>query len=403
MRRLAMMLKHRLRTSLWFIPLVAAIIGIVLSVVTLAIDHTFPDALIPRSLTGDPNAALVILSTIAASMVSLTALVLTITSVVVQLAMGQFSPRSVRPFLQDRPSQIAIGVFVGTFAHAMLAMRAVESFGQQGTVPGLTIVVSYTLVIIDIVVLVAYVHHIGNSLKVDSIIQSVGVETRQLLDKLYPDRDSTARPTDHRDVIASDRAGTIFLVDHGELVTIGERAGGCLTMAVGAGSFVPEGAPLFWWDGENAEVDHDAVRRAVAIGPERTMDQDAAFGIQTLADIGERALSESFNDQTTAAQVVDRLHDILRQLSARSFPTGAFPDANGVVRLRVPMPTWDDYVSLAFDDLTLAAQDSPSVIRRIRRALEDLVSAAPEGRREPLAVRLSDLVDENRAKAHQPV
>src|SRR4051795_4287321 len=183
------MIEHSLHTSLWVIPFACAVAGILLSLGTVWIDRSVGDTFVPRVLTGDPNAALIILSTIAASMVSLTALVLTITSVVVQLAMGQFSPRSVRPFLQDRPSQFAIGVFVGTFAHAMLAMRAVLSFSHPGDVPGLTIVVSYTLVIVDIVVLVAYVHHIANSLKVDSIIRSIGTETRGLIDKLFPEPD----------------------------------------------------------------------------------------------------------------------------------------------------------------------------------------------------------------------
>src|SRR3954452_11959879 len=84
-------------TGLWLIPFLCAVAGVGLSVVTIAIDRSIPEELVPRSITGDPDAALIILSTVAASMVSLTALVLTITSVVVQLAMGQFSPRSVRP------------------------------------------------------------------------------------------------------------------------------------------------------------------------------------------------------------------------------------------------------------------------------------------------------------------
>ena len=81
-----------------------------------------------------------ILSTIAASMVSLAALVLTITMVVVQLAMGQFSPRIVQTFLRDKPSQIAVGLFVATFVHAMLTLREVQ-VGGGGSVPGLAILV----------------------------------------------------------------------------------------------------------------------------------------------------------------------------------------------------------------------------------------------------------------------
>ena len=70
-------------------------------------------------------------------MVSLTALVLTITMVVVQLAMGQFSPRIVQRILQDKPSQLAIGLFVATFVHAILALaRGDESRRRHRPGPG---------------------------------------------------------------------------------------------------------------------------------------------------------------------------------------------------------------------------------------------------------------------------
>src|SRR6476660_5135690 len=123
------------RGSLWFIPVVCVGAGVALSFITLWIDSRSDYALVPRSFTGGPDAALAILGAVATSMVSLAALVLTITMVVVQLAMGQFSPRIVQPILKDRPSQLAIGIFVGTFAHAMLALREVKSDGE-GAVPG---------------------------------------------------------------------------------------------------------------------------------------------------------------------------------------------------------------------------------------------------------------------------
>jgi uncharacterized membrane protein len=62
--------------------------GVGLSVGTIAIDKAYDYELIPQSFSGGPDAALEILGTVAASMVSLAALVLTITMVVVQLAMG---------------------------------------------------------------------------------------------------------------------------------------------------------------------------------------------------------------------------------------------------------------------------------------------------------------------------
>lgn len=83
-----------LRGSLWFVPVLCVGAGVLLSFVTLWIDGRTDYNLVPRSFTGGPDAALAILGAIATSMVSLAALVLTITMVVLQLVMGQFSPRS---------------------------------------------------------------------------------------------------------------------------------------------------------------------------------------------------------------------------------------------------------------------------------------------------------------------
>src|SRR6478672_9836418 len=178
------------RGSLWFVPVLCVGAGVALSFATLWIDGQTGYTLIPQPLTGGPDASLSILSAVAASMVSLAALVLTITMVVVQLAMGQFSPRIVQPILKDKPSQFAIGIFVGTFAFAMLAMRQVLiGSSGPGRVPGLTVVVAFVLVVVSIAVLVLYVHHIGRSLRVSALIELVGEDTRRLLDKQYPGHD----------------------------------------------------------------------------------------------------------------------------------------------------------------------------------------------------------------------
>ena len=79
-------------------------------------------------------------------MVSLAALVLTITMVVVQLAMGQFSPRIVQTFLRDKPSQFAVGLFVATFVHAMLTLREVQ-FGDGDRCRAWRSLVAYVLVV----------------------------------------------------------------------------------------------------------------------------------------------------------------------------------------------------------------------------------------------------------------
>ena len=69
--------------------------------------------------------------------------------------------------------------------HTLLALREVNGAPDE-TVPGLAVVVAYALVFTSIVVLVAYVHHIGQALRVSALIELVGDGTRRLLDRVYP-------------------------------------------------------------------------------------------------------------------------------------------------------------------------------------------------------------------------
>ena len=380
-----------IRSSVWFLPVVCVVGGVMLSFATLAVDSSADYKLIPETITGGPDAAVAILSTVAASMVSLAALVLTITMVVVQLAMGQFSPRIVQTILQDKPSQMAIGIFVGTFAHAVVALRAVR-FEEGGQVPGLAILVAFVLVLVSIMVLVLYVDHIGKSLRVASLIELVGADTRKLLDDLYPDRGDAADPAPER-VVAAPHSGVVTHVGHDDLIGLARTAGCTLELVPALGEFVPGGAPLFLVHGDPHDLDGDKVAQSVVLGLERTLRQDVAYGFRLLVDIAERSLADSpFLDPTTAVQAIDRLHDCLRQLAPRPFPDGTHFDDQGEVRLIVPSMDWEAYVRLAFEEIRMAGAQSPQVARRLRAALEDLKTVAPPSR-QPVLDRQLELLE----------
>ena len=392
----------QVRGGLWFVPVMCVIAGVVLSYVTLWLDELSGYDLIPRSFTGGPDAALTILGAVATSMVSLAALVLTITMVVVQLAMGQFSPRIVQPILKDKPSQFAIGIFVGTFAFAMLAMRQVLiGSSGPGRVPGLTVVVAFVLVVVSIAVLVLYVHHIGRSLRVSALIELVGEDTRRLLDAQYPGPDEP-RPVD-RSLVAATSSGVLCHVEFERLVEAARNADCTLHLIPAFGEFVASGAPLLRVEGELTEDQLDEARDAIVLGLERTLDQDVAYGLRLLVDIAERSLSDSpFLDPTTAVQALDRLHDCLRHIARREFHDGQFTDAEGVVRVTLRVMNWEAYVHLAYDEIRQAGAGTPQVARRMRASLEDLVQYAPPQRRAVLLdqLRLLDLAIENQVAEH---
>ncbi len=392
--RIAKFVQH-VSASLWFVPVLCVLAGVAISFGTIALDRYFDYAAIPESLVGGPDAATAILATVAASMVSLAALVLTITMVVVQLAMGQFSPRIVQRILQDKPSQLAIGLFVATFVHAILAIREVTNNGDgTGNVPGIAVVTAFILVLVSIAVLVMYVHHIGQSLRVSSLIELVGKDTRKLLDRKYPDKGPAiaSEPGAPRIVFAR-RSGVITGIGHDDLVDAAKQASVWLELIPALGEFVPAGAPLFRVHGDEDGLDEGRLHKSLIVTLEPTLDEDVAYGVRLLVDIAERSLSDSpFQDPTTAVQAIDRLHDVLRQLARRPFSDGRHRDSAGEVRLVVRSMSWEAYVHLAFDEIRMVGAGSPQVSRRLKAALDDLRSIAPLARVDVLDEQLELLV-----------
>jgi uncharacterized membrane protein len=374
-------------SSLWFVPVVCVLGGVAISFGTISLDRAFDYQAIPQALVGRPTSANAILTTIAASMVSLAALVLTITMVVVQLAMGQFSPRIVQRILRDKPSQLAIGLFVATFVHAVLTIREVVDRGDgTGQVPGIALATSYLLVLASIAVLVIYVHHLGQALRVSAMIELVGNDTRKLVDRRYPDSGPPS-PVDPETpgVVAARESGVVTMIRTQALVAEAHRVDCVLELVPPLGAFVPAGGPLFIVHGHPDELDEERLFSALSLKLEPTLDEDVAYGMRLLVDIAERSLSESpFQDPTTAVQAIDRLHDILRQLARRPFSDGRVPDDNGEIRLLVKTMTWENYVHLAFDEIRMAGAGSPQVSRRLVAALMDLRGVALPERIEVL-------------------
>src|SRR3712207_1327209 len=383
----ALRLRHSVRTSLWLLPIGCLAAGILLAVGTLAVDRATDYTLVPQSLTGTPSDAQTILSSFATAMVSLTSLVLTVTLVAVQLAMGQFSPRIVGALLTDRWSQLAIGLFGATFLVAVLTLREVRG-SDTGTVPGLSMLLSYALMLASIVVLVLYVHHAGQGLRVAGLIDLVGDRSREFIIREHGDSPVV---TGGRDEIVAARPGNVIRVDRPALVAAARQADRVLELVPVLGDFVIGGAPLLRvHPGTRSAVSADGrptgrlratdVTRHVLLGPERVHTEDLAYGFRKLVDIAVRSIAQPFNDPTTTVQALHRLHDLLRLIAARPLPCGEHRDEDGVVRLIERTVSWDGYVRLAFDEIRLAGASEPQVTRKMCVALADLKSVAPPDR-----------------------
>jgi uncharacterized membrane protein len=302
--------------------------------------------------------------------------------------MGQFSPRIVRALLQDRQSQFAYGLFGATFTFALLAIRGLDE--PKGFVPGITVLTAYGLTLASIGTLFLYMHHSGQRLSAAGLISFVGGNLIAEVTR-YPEMwtaTTHGHAADDEQIVLANRSGVVDHLNVDGLVDVATANDCCITVMPRLGDFVPTSAPLTRVQWADSAIRRDVakeVRRHIVLKPSRSHTDDPTFGMRKLVDIAERSLASGpFTDPTTAVQAIDHLHDALRQLAHRRLPPTEYRDASGRVRLVTRQLDWSGFVRLAFDEIRLAGAGSPQVARRLRAALEDLLSVAPPDRHAAL-------------------
>jgi uncharacterized membrane protein len=397
----------RLRDTFWVVPLTFALAAVFLGLGLTALDDWLDTSLeLPLLFAGGPEGARSVLSAIITSMISFTGLVFSITIVVLQLTSSQFSPRVLRTFLRDWVNQVALGVFVATFVYSLVVLRAVRGTAETDTfVPQISVTVAFGFVLASVAVFLLYIDHIAQSIRAATIVTQIGEDTRVAIERTHPSdtepRTRVPPPATAGRRVASDASGVVQQVDDRALLELAEAHGVTIRMVRAVGEFVPEGAALLEVHGADLP-DEASLRAAVHLGKERVLDDDPGFGLRQLVDIAERALSPGINDPTTAVQVIDQLHDLLRLLAARPLPERQTLGEDGRLAVHVPQPTFEDHLHLAVDEIAHWGADSPRVQRRLRALLVDVQEAALPENRDAVARVLRSLDPGSRLAADAP-
>ena len=123
--------------------------------------------------------------------------------------------------------------------------------------------------------------------------------------------------------------------------------------------------PLFKLYGGARSIDAGTLRATVALGSERSMDQDPTFAFRIIVDIALRALSPAINDPTTAVLAVDQLHRLLRTVGKRHLRNDGLSDKSGQLRVVFRTPNWEDYVHLAFSEIRACGSSNLQIAQAV--------------------------------------
>jgi uncharacterized membrane protein len=252
----------------------------------------------------------------------------------------------------------------------------------------------------SIVVFLYLIDYAARFLRPVSIVATVGKSGIAVIESMYPQPTIGAPPdtifrggnSPHRTVPYAGKSGVVLAADLIGLAEQARRANGTIEIVAQVGDFVAVDEPLFRLYGGAGAIDDGVLHAAVALGTERTMEQDPTFAFRILVDIAIKALSPAINDPTTAVVAIDQLHRLLRLVGLRHLRDEAIFDAAGEVRLVFRTPNWEDFVHLSCTEIRHCGAGSIQVARRMRSMLENLVQTLPAHRHAELRKQL-ELLD----------
>jgi uncharacterized membrane protein len=174
--------------------------------------------------------------------------------------------------------------------------------------------------------------------------------------------------------------GVVLAFDQKGLLSLAQRADCLIELVPQVGDHVAAGDPLFRIFLGGATLPAEALWHSVAVGQERTPEQDPTFAFRIMVDIASKALSPAINDPTTAVLALDQIHSLLRKVGNRRLDDGRVRDAAGRLRLVYRTPNWEDFVCLAVTEIRHFGGASIQIARRLRAMLENLILTLPPSR-----------------------
>ena len=393
-----------LRTTLWLVPTLCIVAAVVLFAVTYNLDEAVYRGTLHlpwwiRTGTADEGRAVLI--GIAAAVITVVGVVFSITILALTLASQQFGPRMLRTFIRDVGTQLTLGIFVASFVYAVLALGSITNGGHGQFVPHIGITVSELMMLVDIAVLIYFIHHVAVTIQLPEVIARVARDLGRAIDESFPgsvseDRSATKEPVQGPSAaqlatlleeegltVPATRSGYLQFVGYGQLMSIAESTDTVIRLAHRPGHFVVAGRPLASvWPAARAGEVASSLAQAHITGPQRTLAQDPVFPIDQLAEIAIRALSPAVNDTFTALTCIDWLADGLCTISVRHLAEGVYLDRHGRIRLMEFDQSYARMVNRAFDKIRQAARGMPAVLIRLMNGLAQVTeyTTGPEQR-----------------------
>ena len=408
--RLASLL-YTVRTNFWFIPTVLAVLAVFGALLVIELDVAIQrQSIVPLHMTIE--SARLALSTIAGSMITIASLVFSMTLVSLTSVSQQLGPRILLRFMDDRPTQIVLGIFIATFLYSLIVLMRVGDDEQAGIVPGLGVTIAAGLAIAALGGMIHFFDHVAKRIQADSLIGELSRDLQVSSENFAAKTNSPSHLLAAEDeeeitnlfadepnvlLIKQPKSGYPRRLNTSEIRSIAEQEGLVVSVEVLPGQFVLQDQIVLKAAGREAKslpdnID-DQLGCLMLVADKRTPEAAIDFEIDALVEVALRALSPGVNDPFTAIACIDHLADGLRVLATSNVRRLVERDDQDKVRIVQHSQPFQHYSSRAFDTIINSARGNQLVLTHIEQVIASLAQLQHEGTALKEYDRLRELIE----------
>lgn len=409
MKKLIFFWKELLSTF-WFVPSLIIIVAMLLSFGLVALD-----GIVNLSKEGDmrffivnsPDSARTILSTISGAMMGVAGTVFSITLVALTLASSQFGPRLIKNFMYVRLNQVVLGTYIATFLYCLLVLNAIKDSGEIVFIPSLSILAAIVAAILNILLLIVFIHQIAVSIQADHIIADISKFISKQLKTLFPesigdevesqdgiDSAEIISSYKYQSVIKSPKSGYLQYIDSDSLTETLAEKDLLLELYHRPGSHVVKNMEfgVLYAKSKCEDEEEEKIMNQFVIGNAKTSQQDIEYSIHQMVEIAARALSPGINDPFTAIACIDNLTSTMCYLAQVKFPSKYRLDKNDNLRVIADIVNFEGALDASFNQIRQFSSGSTAVVIRLMEALAIIYGFAKQKSQQKAVLKHVDMV-----------
>lgn len=323
------MIRRRL-DKIWVTVVAYGLLGVLVVLAAPFVGQFLPSGI---SIKMGAGAVEPILKILASSMLTVTTFSLSIMVAAYSAAAGSATPRALELLLKDRTTQRVLASFIGAFIYSLVGLVSLQAglYGEERHF--VLFITTIALITIIVVNLVRWVSHLTTFGRLTDTVARMEVAATTALQARICDpylgaHRAGAVPSGAVPICARD-VGYVQHIDVARLNGIAEALGLRIWIAAMPGKLVHSRHALVRVLGTHGQTAlpesvaqelRDGICEAFTIAQMRTYDQDPEFGVITLAEVAQRALSPAVNDPGTAIDVTSRLLRILSGVTDEAAP-----------------------------------------------------------------------------------